>query len=53
MNTVRYTYAANRFMPRDMRTTLERYKACIVSILSGIAYEKCLNTPEEVRKIGN
>lgn len=53
MNTVRYTYAANRFMPRDMWTTLERYKACIVSILSGIAYEKCLNTPEEVRKIGN
>lgn len=53
MNTVRYTYAANRFMPRDMRTTLERYKACIVSILSGIAYEKCLNTPEEVRKVGN
>lgn len=53
MNTVRYTYAANRFMPSDMRTTLERYKACIVSILSGIAYEKCLNTPEEVRKIGN
>lgn len=53
MNTVRYTYAANRFMPRDMRTTLERYKACIVSILSGIAYEKCLNTPEEVCKVGN
>ncbi|PJK24529.1 hypothetical protein CV769_14960 [Enterococcus mundtii] len=53
MNTVRYTYTANCFMPRDMRTTLERYKACIVSILSGIAYEKCLNTPEEVRKIGN
>ena len=53
MKTVRYTYVANRFMPKDMRTTLERYKACIVSILSGIAYEKCLNTPEEVRKIGN
>ena len=53
MQTVRYTYVANQFMPRTQHTTLERYKACVVSILSGISYEKCLNSPEETKKIGN
>lgn len=53
MKTVRYTYVANRFMPKDMKTSLERYKACVVSILSGISYDKCLNSPEEVYKVGN
>lgn len=53
METVRYTYVANRFMPRDNKTVIERYRACIVSVLSGIAYEKCLNSPDEVQKKGN
>lgn len=53
MQTVLYTYSANRFMPRDNHTTIERYKALIVSILSGIAYEKCLNSPKDVSKEGN
>uniref|UniRef100_UPI003450757D hypothetical protein n=1 Tax=Carnobacterium sp. TaxID=48221 RepID=UPI003450757D len=53
MQTVLYTYSANRFMPRDSHTTIERYKALIVSILSGIAYEKCLNSPQDVSKEGN
>ena len=53
MQTVLYTYSANRFMPRDSHTTIERYKALIVSILSSIAYEKCLNSPQDVSKEGN
>lgn len=53
METVRYTYAGNKFMPRDTHTTLERYKACIVSILSNISYEKCLNSPIDVGKEAN
>lgn len=53
MQTVLYTYSANRFMPRDNHTTIDRYKALIVSILSGIAYEKCLNSPKDVSKEGN
>jgi len=53
MQTVRYTYLANRFMPRDQYSNLERYKACVVSVLSGISYEKCLLTPEEVKQEGN
>jgi len=53
MQTVRYTYTGNQFMPRENYTTLERYKACVISILSGIAYEKCLNSPNEVKQEGN
>lgn len=53
MQTVLYTYSANRFMPRDNHTTIDRYKALNVSILSGIAYEKCLNSPKDVSKEGN
>ncbi|MFL2124394.1 hypothetical protein ACEN4K_05515 [Marinilactibacillus psychrotolerans] len=53
MQTVRYTYFANRFMPKDQYTSLERYKACVVSLLSGISYEKCLVSPEEVKQEGN
>jgi len=53
MQTVRYTYTANQFMPRENYTTLEHYKACVISILSGIAYEKCLNSPSEVKQEGN
>src|SRR5699024_8166569 len=53
MKTVRYTYTGNQFMPRETYTNLERYKACVVSILSGIAYEKCLNSPDEVKQEAN
>lgn len=53
MQTVLYTYSANRFMPRDNHTAMERYRALIVSIVSGIAYEKCLNSPQDVSKEGN
>lgn len=53
MKTVRYTYTGNRFMPREQHTNLERYKASVISILSGIGYEKCLNSPEEVKQEGN
>jgi len=53
MNTVTYTYIANKFMPRKSHTKLERYKACVISILSGIPYEKCLNSKEEVKNEGN
>src|SRR5699024_11323570 len=37
-------------MPTEQKTAIERYKACIVSILTGISYEKCLETPNEVQK---
>lgn len=53
MQTVKYTYVANHNMPKGTNTKLERYRACVVSILSGIAYEKCLNSPEDVKKQGN
>lgn len=53
MQTVRYTYAGNRFMPKGEATALEQYKACIVSLLSNIPYEKCLNSPQDVAKEGN
>lgn len=50
MQTVKYTYIANNNMPTEQKTAIERYKACIVSILTGISYEKCLETPNEVQK---
>lgn len=53
MQTVKYTYIANNNMPTEQKTAIERYKACVVSILTGISYEKCLETPEEVQKQTN
>lgn len=53
MNTVTYTYTANKYMPRTQHTKLDRYKASVISILSGIPYEKCLSSKEEVKKEGN
>lgn len=50
MQTVKYTYVANNNMPTEQKTAIERYKACIVSILTGIGYEKCLETPNEVQQ---
>lgn len=53
MNTVTYTYTANKYMPRTQHTKLDRYKASVISILSGIPYEKCLSSKEEVKQEGN
>ena len=53
MNTVTYTYVANKYMPRTQHTKLDRYKASVISILSGIPYEKCLSSKEEVKQEGN
>ena len=53
MNEVKYTYSGNQFMPRTKNTSLEQYKACVVSILTNIPYEKCLATPDDVAKNGN
>ena len=53
MQTIKYTYVANNNMPTEQKTAIERYKACIVSILTGISYEKCLETPNEVQKKSN
>jgi hypothetical protein len=53
MQTVKYTYVANNNMPTEQKTAIERYKACVVSILTDISYEKCLETPNEVEKQTN
>lgn len=53
METVRYTYSANSSMPRNEYTALERYKALVAYIFSGIPYEKCLNSPNDVSSEGN
>ena len=53
MQTIRYTYAANRFMPKETYTVMERYRALIISLLTDIPYEKCVNSPVDVRKEGN
>lgn len=53
MQKVKYTYAGNPYMPRTEHSVLLRYKACVASILSGIPYEKCLNTPEDVQRESN
>lgn len=53
METVRYTYSGNRFMPSNTYTNIERYRALTVSILSDISYEKCLATPVDVSKEAN
>src|SRR5699024_10619003 len=50
MHTVKYTYIANNNMPTEQKAAIERYKASNVSILTGISYEKCLETPNEVQK---
>lgn len=53
METVRYTYSGNRFMPSNTYTNIERYRALTVSILSDISYEKCLANPVDVSKEAN
>lgn len=53
MKTVKYTYVANKYMPKTQYTTLERYKACIVSILTNISYQKCLDEQDDVKKNTN
>jgi len=53
MQTVKYTYVANNNMPTEQKTAIERYKAVVVSILTGISYEKCLETPNDVQENSN
>jgi len=53
MKTVKYTYVANKYMPKTQYTTLERYKACIVSVLTNIPYQKCLDEQEDVKNETN
>ena len=53
METVRYTYSGNLFMPRNTHTHIERYRALTVSVLSDIPYEKCLMNPKEVSNEAN
>lgn len=53
METVRYTYSGNLFMPRNTYTDIERYRALTVSLLSNIPYDKCLIHPKEVSKEAN
>lgn len=53
METVRYTYSGNLFMPRNTYTHIERYRALTVSVLSDIPYEKCLMNPKEVSNEAN
>jgi len=53
MKTVKYTYVANKYMPKTQYTTLERYKACIVSVMTNIPYQKCLDEQEDVKNETN
>jgi len=53
MKTVKYTYVANKYMPKTQYTILERYKACIVSVLTNIPYQKCLDEQEDVKNETN
>lgn len=54
MSTVKYTYMANNLMPHDSRfSNLDRYKALVLSVLTGLSYEICLNNKERVKKTKN
>jgi len=53
MKTIKYMYVANKYMPKKNYTNLERYKSCIVSILTNIPYQKCLDDKEEVKQETN
>lgn len=54
MQTVRYTYRANAVMPREAKwLVVKRYKALILSILTGVSYEICLNDTASVSRKGN
>lgn len=54
MSTIRYSYRANRQMPREEKYThLQRYKALVLTILTNQPYEKCLAEPEHLAKRAN
>ena len=54
MQTVRYTYRANAVMPREAKwLVVKRYKALILSILTGVSYEICLTDTASVSRKGN
>ncbi|PWF47741.1 hypothetical protein BHT19_0028185, partial [[Kluyvera] intestini] len=54
MSAVKYTYRANHLMPQENKyTNFDRYKALVLSILSGLSYENCLKNNEHVKKTKN
>lgn len=54
MSTIRYSYHANKLMPREEKYThLQRYKALVLAILTNQPYEKCLKEPERLEKRAN
>lgn len=54
MQTVRYTYRANAVMPREAKwLPVKRYKALILSVLTGVSYEICLTDTASVSRKGN
>jgi len=54
MKTVKYTYLANDLMPSDNKySNIDRYKALVISVLSGLSYEICLNNKDKVSKKKN
>ncbi|MCY8497756.1 type VII secretion protein EssB/YukC [Bacillus atrophaeus] len=54
MATVKFTYQANNLMPQEKNhNNFERYKALVLSIVSGFSYEVCLNDKQRVLKSKN
>lgn len=51
MSTVKYTYRANSLMPREHNfTNYEKYKAMVLSLVSGYSYDTCLKSKEKLSK---
>lgn len=54
MSTVKFTYQANSLMPNEKKfSNFERYKALVLSMISGLTYENCLNNKERILKAKN
>lgn len=49
MSKVKYMYRSNHLMPRDANNSnLERYKALVLSLVTGLNYEICLSNKQRV-----
>lgn len=54
MSTVKFTYQANNLMPQEKNhSNFERYKALVLSVVSGFPYEVCLKDRARVLKSKN
>lgn len=54
MTNVNYAYRANQFMPQERKfSNFDRYKAVVLSIVSGVSYEICLKNKERLLKSKN